>query len=189
MTQTYPILTITGDPDGDDVEETGTFEMESADVTPGVRTGALYQSGDGFLQTARAIAFGQRRDQVKLDTGQGATTFQIEFRGWDGENADYQWGDSAAASLTATSATGQNPFEQISILLRYLNEVNIDSENPATLEWGEFSTGGVYDPVTVAPEDPTFPTRRDEPNTFDGTLTLVSTADLSEQIGRARQFF
>lgn len=180
MTDKYPTLTISGELDG--VQTTGVFEMTSADVEPFIRTGEFFQSGDGVFQTGRAIAFESRRDEVKIDGGAGVAGLRIDFDGWEGSDA--QWGSSAAAGLSRTSATGQSPIQQISVLFHYLIESNIDSTNPAKLEWGEFSDAGLYDPLQVAPEEPTLPKSREESSSFSGSITFVSVSDLSNSLGR-----
>jgi len=176
MTLTYPKLTITGDVDGDGADETGVFEMESADVEPGIQTGSLFQRSGGLIQSARAVVTDSRREEIFIDGGVGATRITVQFTGWEG--SDGQWGDDASAGLSETSATGQSPIQQVSVLLKYLIEVNIGSGNPATLEWGEFSDGGLYDPFKVAVEEPTLPRSREEASTFTGNITFISVADL-----------
>jgi hypothetical protein len=180
MTQQYPVLTIDGSVAGQST--TGVFEFESADVEPFIRTGELFKSSDGPLQTLRARAFGSRRDEVQIDGGAGVTAFRIDFDGWEG--SDGQWGDSSANQLTQTSATGQPPISQISVLLKYLEDINIGSGNPAKFEWGEFADSGIYSAFDVAFEEPSLPKSRDESSSFSGSISLISVADISDALDR-----
>lgn len=185
MTQEYPILTISGDLNGRSV--TGVFEMQSADVEPGIENAALFNSSGGLVQGLRTKATDSRRSQVSIDGGAGVEVFNIQFAGWEG--SDGQWGDDSTKQLTASSATGQEPVSQISVLQRYLVEIDIGSENPATLEWGEYSDSGVYGPKDVAVRNPTLPKSREQSSSFSGSLSLYSVDDLNGALGRLQDPF
>lgn len=186
-------LTLEADPDGDGSLETGVFDMAgNLTVSPGMRTGYLV---DGRGSTVNSVVsslveqYGEdlgpsKRRGFYVDLGGGAFTIDIEFTGWegsiDGDGNYLQWGDDASVGKTKASATGQGPLTQMDVFMRYLQTGEFDSRNPATLEYGEYSSGGLYDPLDVVVEGPRTTKRSQSPDTFDGTITCISAADFAE---------
>jgi len=193
MTQSYPILVIEGDVDDDGNDETGIFEMPDAEVTATSLVEFLAQFGGGGGPVGALTAqVGQKGSQIAIDGGSGPRTFEMQFEGWT-DSDDYQFGDSASAGVSETSATGGDRISQVSVLNEYLNKIDIGSNNPATLYWGEYSDsslgpadGGVYDPVDVAiPESSLTVPIADEASTYQGSMTCVAVDDLSNIIDGA----
>lgn len=187
MTQQYPILVVEGDVDNDGTPETGIFEMPNVTVEPLTLTEFLAQfGGGGGVTGAISAQLLNKGDQLAIDAGAGPRTFQIDFEGWT-ESNDYQWGNSSNSStVTQATATGADRTTQVCVLNEYLNRVNIGSNNPATLHWGEYSEStsfadsGVYDPLDVAVPEINLPVpHNEESSTFRGSLTCVSVADIS----------
>lgn len=188
------VLTIEADADGDGTAETGVFEMGgNLTVRPQIRTGFLIEDRGSTINSVIAswvddygAADGEtsKRRGFYVDLGGGQFTWDIEFRGWEGsvddEGNSLQWGDDPAPSRTQTSATGEPPMTQISVLMRYINNAEIDSRGPATLEVAEFSTNGLYDPLDVILEGPQTTARASEPDGFDGRMTCIHAADLND---------
>lgn len=189
MTAKYATLTIVGDPDGDGTEETGVFEMGgNLQVTPSLRTGFIAGGQQSQVNSiiANLIDPGDSQNQqFFIDAGAGAHAVEVQFRGWEGAQDaagnSLQWGDTGDdTQLTATDATGANPISQICVLMQYLLTGNIDSRNPATFEWGEWSTDGLYEPLDVVLEGPEMVRAAEDGSWFDGTLTVIAAADLQQ---------
>ena len=192
MTHQQATFRVSADVDDDGVQENGVFELYgNLELTVGVRTGYLVGGQTG--STANAIIsdiVGQQeanRRPFYLDLGGGARTVEARFRGWEGAEDDdgnpVQWGNTGnAGSPTKADATGADPLTQIDVLMRYLTEAEIDSRNPATLEYGEYSTSGLYSPLDVAVEGPQFTRAGDEGDWFDGTMTFITIGDLTAAI-------
>ena len=83
MTTKYATLTVTGDPDGDGSDETGTFRFGGdLSVTPRLRTGFI--AGGGQSQVNSIIANlldpgDSQNQQFFLDAGAGALSLEIQF--------------------------------------------------------------------------------------------------------------
>ncbi len=191
-------LTLEADVDQDGSAETGVFEMVAGDglsVTPGMRTGFI-GSDDGTASTFNAIyanlsedyggafASPSKRRGFFLDLGGGQHSISIEFNGWEGATDSsgdpIQWGNDPQPSRTQSSATGQHPLTQIDVLLRYLTAGQFDSRDPATFEYGEYSTDGLYEPIDVVIEGPQATMSSANPNTFSGSMTLIAAASLED---------
>ncbi|MFW5896257.1 MAG: hypothetical protein ACOCUA_02620 [archaeon] len=173
-------LIMSADVDDDGMKEDGEFGLSAGiEITPGVRTGDLI--GPTGSQAGAIIDFvanaANGRAGFNLDIGGGAATYQISFNGFEGHAA--QWGDGS--DNPAADASGEGVWRQMSVWQRYLDRGTYDSTNAASLEWGEYSKGGVYDPISVAIEEPsaTF-AAEEETSVWDGTVTLVSTRALSQ---------
>lgn len=188
MTLDKAILKVSADVDGDGAEEDGEFHMVgNLEIQPGLRTGFIVDGQGGSVNSVIASLLGDgqsKRQAFYLDLGGGAHVVEIQFRGWEGATVDgsnLQWGNDASQSKTQASATGQDPLTQIDVLMRYLTIAEIDSRNPATLEYGEYSADGLYDPLDVVVEGPTMTdAAQDGPSYYDGTMTCISTADLTD---------
>jgi len=200
MTLQRAVFRVSADVDNDGTAEDGEFHLYgNLELTPGLRTGYLLGGQTGA--TANAVT-GDLTDRENvnrrpyyLDLGGGARTVEARFRGWEGAEDDddnpVQWGNTGdPTTLTKADATGADPLTQIDVLMRYLTEGEIDSRDPATLEYGEYSSGGLYSPLDVAVEGPQFTRAGDEGDWFDGTMTFVTIGDLLEPLDiRAQEPF
>lgn len=185
------IVTVNGDPDGGGARD-HIFEMvaggdEGLSIRPYLRTGYLI-AGRGNLVNTIIQEFTDSGESPRkgfyFDAGNGEYIHEIDFQGWEGaqyEGQALQWGDTGDDSnITATDATGADPITQIQILLYVIRNVQIDSRNPATLEFGQHSDGGVLDPLDVVFEEPGAVHQGSTPSTFDGSLTCIEAASLEE---------
>ena len=186
MTQEYPILEISGDFDGDGVDEQAVFEMPSATVEP--RSIASYLAeigGSGVSSLLNAQVLGNKGEQIAIDAGGGPRVWEIRFTGWEDSN-DYQWGTSPLPRVTETSATGEPRLSQVCILNEWLHRVDIGSNNPATLYWGEYSDStsfaddGVYSAQQVAISESGLPVPKEQSSIYEGSLNCVAVSDLNE---------
>jgi len=193
MTQSYPILEITGAFD-DGAETTAIFEMESASVTAGQLTEFLAQfgGGGGVVGAITAQLPGQQGSQISIDGGAGPRSWEIQWEGWTNSD-DFQWGDDSSPGLSKTSATGEDRISQVEVLNEWIARINLGSGSPATLYYGEhseataFADGGVYDPVSVTVQDVELSVSKDEAAVYQGSMTCVSVIDITQIIdGQAR---
>lgn len=187
-------LEIDADVDGDGADESGVFEMVgNLSITPGLRTGYLVGGrGSTILSIiANQANLGEsKRRQFFVEAGGGAHSIEINFRGWKGavdENGNaVQWGNTGSGG-TVADATGEDPISQIDVLMQYLLVGEIDSRNPATLKYGEYSNQGRYSPLDVVVEGPQFTRAAEDGSWFDGSMVLISAADLNELWDAAEQ--
>lgn len=117
-----------------------------------------------------------RADSLKQSAtlGAGAGTRTIQVRGTQYVDSQDAWG-SASASDSAT--TKRDVFDQA------LATADIDSENPATLELGEFSTGGQFDPLPVVILQSSITTdTTQEASSLGVSLECMETASLDDII-------
>ncbi|QRY21739.1 hypothetical protein JT689_01655 (plasmid) [Halobacterium sp. GSL-19] len=171
---------------------TGIFEMYSTNIQPSLRTGYVV-GGRGRGSTVNAV-LGQitndgedsKRKGVYLDAGGGSLIWSIGFRQWSestGPDGDpLQWGDDPDPSVhTKTSASGDaRALSKLECLVYWLAQSTIDSENPATLEYGQHYPDGVYSAKDVVFEEPQIRNVADDGTWISGDLTLVSAANLSQ---------
>lgn len=172
-------LTMSADVDGTGVV-TGVFDLSTGiEISPRIRTGDLIGPTGSTVGALVDVATGddQGRAGFRLDAGGGAAVYDINFVNFEG--SDGRWGDGTTND--AADAEGEDVWRQMSVFHRYLNRGTYDSRNAATLEWGEFSSSGVYAPISVTPEEPatTF-AAEEESSVFDGSVTLVATRALSQ---------
>ncbi|WP_135852605.1 hypothetical protein [Halorussus salinus] len=179
------------DVDNDGQPEQGVFEFRTnLTVAFQTRTGRLgSQKANQFLaffsdfieqQTDTEFAGTGKRQQVVLDLGAGAHVIELDFQGFTGSG--HRWGDSGDGG-TASDATGESLQRQMELLDRYLQVCEIDSRpgHEAYLEVGNYSESGYYAPLVIAPEEPRVEVDfTEQSSTFDGSLTFVETASLSE---------
>ena len=173
-------LHLDADVDEDGTNESGTFDLSKGiEISPGIRTGDLIgQAGSAAASVIDYISGSEDgRAGFNLDAGGGAKVAEINFSSFEG--SDGQWGDGS--DNAAADASGEAVFRQMSVLFRYLDRGTFDSRGPAVLEWGEFSESGEFTPLQVSPEEPTVSfAAEEESSVFDGSITLVSTRDISE---------
>lgn len=196
----YARLTINADVDGDGSPETGIFELAgNLEIVPGLRTGFLIGGRGSSANAVVADLLGEgesNRQGFYLDLGGGVRQIQVNFWGWEGAQADIdgdgtaedlQWGNTGnTGSATATDATGADPLTQIDVLMEYLATGEIDSRSPATLEYGEHHSGGLYDELNVVIEGPQFTRSAQDGQWFTGQMTLLEAVD-AEQVLDAQQ--
>lgn len=177
-------LSLEADPGGGPT--TGVFDLTgNIDISPGIRTrNPIGSTGTRVSALSDATATDANRADYLFDAGAGALVVKVDFRGWEGR-AD-PWGDGS--DDPRADASGEDVWRQMSVLTRYLDRGTFDSRGGATLEWGEFSTDGVYEPVPVAPEQPrTSFTATDGTAVFDGSLTLVAARSIDRATLSQRQ--
>lgn len=190
------VLTVDADVDGDGAAETGEFHMAgNLEVTPGLRTGYLVGGRGSTVNSILSSTLGDGsnvRQGFYLDLGGGAHTVDIQFRGWEGatdqSGTPVQWGNEGVDDTpTKADATGADPITQIDVLMRYLTRAEIDSRSPATLEYGEYSSGGLYSAMNVVVEGPNFTRSAQDGSWFDGSLTCIRAADLNDALDAIKQ--
>lgn len=175
-------LTLEADADDDGLIETGVFDLSGAiEISPRIRTGDLIGPTGSNVGAAFDLISGgdSGRAGFRLDAGGGALVVDISFRNYEGSSG--RWGDGS--SDDRADAEGEGVFRQLSVFTRYLNKGTFDSREAGELEWGEYSSSGVYSPINVAPEEPQVTFAADEQtSTFDGSLTLVATRNLAGDV-------
>lgn len=104
--------------------------------------------------------------------GAGIHTIQVEFIQFEGNTES--WGDAAA---------GDSAVTKLQELNRKITTVKTDSENPATLQVGEYATGENYNPlkVVIGSTDLTFDPG-EQSSDFRGTVEFYESNDLGEAI-------
>lgn len=176
-------LSVTGDPDGDGSQETGTFVLEgNLVITPGIRTGYLLSNTAGNLNAffGSLLSDSQSRQEgLFLNLGAGARSWTVEFLQWEGSTG--QWGDTGSGG-SATDATDDGALTQLEVLLEYLATADIDSRSPATWEYGQHHSGGYYSSVDVVLEQPQMTKAAEDGSWFTGSITLLAAADITEII-------
>ncbi|WP_135806216.1 hypothetical protein [Halorussus marinus] len=184
---------------GNDV--TGTFVFEgNLTIEMGTRTGFIFDGAGSSINsilsswyedaTGEELSGNGKRQGLYLDLGGGIHFAEISFQGVEGwTGSDSQWGDTGDPSqVTPTDATAANAITQLQVLDRYLQVCTIDSASTATLEVGEYSTNGLYDPLQVVVESPRFTFDAEEQSSvFDGSLTFLEAASLTEAIDGRNQ--
>jgi len=177
-------LTMDADVDGDGNTETGVFDLSNGiDITPRIRTGDLIaqagSSAGSFIDYISGDENG--RAGYNIDAGGGAAAVDIQFKSWEGSTG--RWGDGSGTDQA--DAEGDAVLRQMSVFWRYLNRGKYDSKSPATFEWGEFSSSGVYDPLQVTFEEPsTSFTAEEQASVFNGTVTVIATRSLDSLISQ-----
>lgn len=133
---------------------------------------------DGF-QSLRTLAeqlpnVDNDTSQVFLGSGSRVRTWRIEFEQWEGSTDS--WGSAAA---------GDDVLTKLNTLGQSLATAGIDGTNPATLEYGEYSSAGQFSPQTVVPGEITLPAelgRDGTPSSFRPSVEWRDAADMSSAI-------
>jgi hypothetical protein len=182
-------LTVDADVNGDGQQETGVFEMAgNLEIVPGIRTGFLIGGRGSTVNSVVSSLLGDgqsARKGIYLDLGGGARQVDINFWGWEGardqDGNPLQWGNTGNTdSPTQADATGADPITQIDCLMQYLTVAEIDSRNPATLEYGEHHDDGLYDPLDVVVEGPQMTRAAEDGSWFVGQLTTLEAVDVDQ---------
>lgn len=180
-------LEVSADVDGDGTAEQATFWLgEEMELTPRIETQDLVgQAGTNALSFVDYVTANDGgHGGINLNFGGGVAATEISFALPAGDPS-LDWGDGS--NDDAADATGSSVLHQISVWDRYMDLAETDSLAPATLSWGMYSASGVYEPKTVAIQNPTATfDAREQAASFDGSVALVSIRDL-ENIASASQ--
>ncbi|MFC6765439.1 hypothetical protein [Natrinema soli] len=159
-----------------------------------VRTGYLLDSGlDQALAILRGLLEDGEPDRkgIHLDLGGGTHAIglraDVNSEATEDENGNVlQWGSSNdPTQFSATTATGGTALQKTQIFQHYTRVAGADSLTPATLEYGEYSTDGVLEPLDVVFEQPKF--ERKSADTYQFTGTFVETVDLNRSLDGSKQ--
>jgi hypothetical protein len=116
---------------------------------------------------------------VYLGTGAASKTIRLRFTQSVGSGES--WGTATAAGSAVTKRDA---------LVRAVETQTISSEpgQTATLEWGEYSSGGKYAPKNVVIGDMDLPVdATDEASSFTGTIECLEAADAETVIHGSQQ--
>lgn len=181
-------LELTADVDkGRNGEATGVFDLGTGvELSPRIRTGNLIGPTGSQVGAIFDVITGgdNERAGYRLDVGGGAFVVDVSFRNYEGSNG--RWGDGTTNDKA--DAEGEGVYRQLSVLARYLNRGTFDSRDAGKLEWGEYSTSGVFTPIPVAPEEPqvTF-AAEEQTSTFDGSISLVAVRNIAEAFSQEQE--
>jgi hypothetical protein len=183
MTLNKAILYIDSDVDGDGVDENGEFHFTDVEVAPSLRTGYLIGGRGSTVNNIISQFAGDgesKRKGIYLEAGGGAHIVELNVTQWEG--SDDTWGDPSEPVGSKANATGEQPISQVDVLMQYLITGNIDSANPAVLEYGEYSEQGRFSPLNVVLEGPQLNRAADDGSWFTGSWTCVAAADIREKL-------
>lgn len=203
MLKNKAILTLpSGDIGSPNDPVQGVFEFAAdIEIAPSFRSGFLV--GGAGAQINNVIQEGSGGDGAKgkgffIDAGGGPHVVELQARGWSGArvpdtyNADgtidtykpAQWGSTGNPDTDDYGdATQEHPLTQLNVLEQYLRHIKIDSNSTATLEYGEFSSSGRFEPLDVVLEGPQGVRSSDgPPSAFDFTLTCIEAQALDEVV-------
>lgn len=161
-------------PDGSVFEASGelsyTFDTESNFLFSGLQNSlALYEqyvSGDGG-QPGRSDSIKQG---VFLGSGAGVHRIEVSFDQYKGSTE--QWGSANQSDSALT---------KLLVLDRAINKQRIDTDSPATLEIGEYSDAGQYNPLTVVIKQANLAyDARDQSSKFRGSMDFWESTSLEE---------
>ncbi|QLK25406.1 hypothetical protein HYG81_15130 [Natrinema zhouii] len=173
----------------------GVFEaFTNPTDTDEVRTGYLL---DNSFDQALAILQGLLEDGepdrkgIHLDLGGGQHAIDLRADvtsdATPDENGDpLQWGSSSdPAQFSATTATGGTALQKVQVFQHYVRVAGTDSLTPATLEYGEYSSSGVLEPLDVVFEQPSF--ERQSSDKYQFSAAFVETVDLGRSLDGSKQ--
>lgn len=196
------VLELDADVDGDGTVETGVFHMVGdLEVQMNVRTSFLVGGAGSTINAVVAGLLGdgnRNRKGYALDLGAGRYQIEINFTGWegsvDGDGNSLQWGNTGNGG-TVGDATGEDPFTQIQCLNEYLRVGVFDSvQSSARLRFGEYNDntygggGGRYDDfLTVAVESATQPRTSQDPNAYNGSISMFEVGSWQDVIDAAEK--
>jgi len=115
--------------------------------------------------------------QAFVGSGSRVRTFTVEFVQFEGSTDS--WGDAASSDdvLVKLNEFGNE-----------LANADVDSTNPATLEYGEYTSGGTHSALTVVPGEVTLPAEfgvEQSATTARPTIQWLDAADLDSVIHSA----
>jgi len=183
-------LEVDADVDGDGSSETGRFEFRgNLEVVPTIRTGFLVGGAGSTVNAIFSETFGEgeeKRKGVHLDLGGGTRAVEIQFTSWEG--SPDRWGATGGGlNATGTDATGASPLAQMDVLMQYMAIGEVDSRNPARLEYGLHGPGEPFDTLKVVMEQPRLSASSEDGPWFTGSMTFLSTVDLNETLDGIQQ--
>jgi hypothetical protein len=188
-TYDYPIFELEASFPGSTGTKTGRFEFKKATVVERIRTGLLVDNGfDDLLGGLSQFVDGMSgRQGISLDSGGGQHVYEIDLQSLGA--VDGQWGyTDDRDTLGIATATGGDRIQKMQVLNNYLRYGTPDSENPATLIYGEYGPDGQFgEGISVVPESPEVTAARDESSVYDVSITLIDTLDLSDAISSTVQ--
>ncbi|PHQ44659.1 hypothetical protein DJ68_17310 [Halorubrum sp. C3] len=201
-------IEIEGDPDGTG-RRTARFEMftggeEGLQISPEQRTQIRATPGQSLL----ALVDGTIGDFVDapinkdlfINLGGSQFAVTIDFNSWEGATGPngnpLQWGDKGDPdTFTKSDATGEHPTRQMACLFWWLRNTRVSSvsgelfpgagivgDGPATLRYGQYREGGVYEPLQVVFENPGADFPGQSMSTWDGSITCIEAIDAGDPI-------
>jgi len=201
-------IEIEGDPDGDG-RRTATFQLytggeQGLSINEEQRTEVRATPGSAAL----ALIDGTIGDFVDapinkdlfINLGSSQFAVTIDFNSWEGatgpEGNPLQWGDTGDPdTFTKSDATGEHPTRQIACFFWWLRNTRVSSvsgelfpgagiagDGPATLSYGQYREGGVYDPLQVVFESPGADFPGESMSTFTGQITCIEAIDAGDPI-------
>lgn len=134
--------------------------------------GALAGFEQFFDQIGQDLMGDSLKQQLFLGMGSGAHEITIEFTTWQGDTRE--WGGFGSDA---------SPTTKLQALNRALSTTRITSDSPATLEIGEYSSSGSYNPLPVVVKESTLTfSSREQASSFDGHIQFIESADVSDPI-------
>jgi len=121
---------------------------------------------------------GTRRQGYHVDGGAGSHAWILSFT--VSFEPELRWGDGTtdpdnADEYTRYDAQGAAPQVKKQLLGHWLAQARTDSGGQATLRWGEYSEGGIFEPVPVVIVEASLSSPEDDPAEFEGSMTLRRT--------------
>lgn len=115
---------------------------------------------------------GDLTEQVFQGAGSRIRRFQIDFAQWEGSTDS--WGSAAA---------DDDIMVKMQTLDNALASTRITSDNVATLEFGEYTSGGSFDSISVVPGEVTLPVNYEEnTSVFRPTVNWLDAVDLDQTL-------
>lgn len=185
--RTIPRLTITAEFDG--VSREGVFEFGPAEegtwsVEQVHQTQSAVSSGQQIAQLLSRVS-----DDIEAPSGGVEVALSVQ-QVWEvsaatpvdtthDDGTPYRWGSTVDRQKSSHSATGAKAMAQMDVFQAYLSRTVGDSVSPVSFEFGEFSSSGVYSPVSCLVEEPRT-SIKDGATTASVELTVVRVADLTD---------
>jgi len=130
-----------------------------------------------WTDAGAAVQNDGRSQQARVDLGGGVHITSVRLSSWEGSN--HRWGADDGSDW---DAGGEPALTQLSVLNEALRSIPVDSvEGSITLEVGEYHTGGRFDPLEVAPVQPSLSFDVDsQSSSFGAELEFVDIVDLEQ---------
>lgn len=173
----------------------GVFELESAEESGDFDRQLVIGNRGQFLQGVSDLApvapsFGEEGAGYNVDLNSGTDVWTLDFEVVrDSTGSAPRWGNGSTGT-SREDAQGAHPQTQIQVLRYWVRTARTDSENPARLYYGDWSTGrfaassGVFDaPIPVVVNSVTPRWERDDPSAAKGTVELLRTDEMPDFSG------